>query len=176
MQGTCTFVRADGLKSLAVAIPIVANTVNLLLDYFFMGPLKLGIGGAGWATNLGYIVSLFLFIPYFRSPKRSLYFTRPSSRFFSLLWETVLMGLAPGLFYLCITIQTVVMNAVILSLGGTVGTTVQVVCISANSVAAIFTSGIAQTMLPISSALYGEKDYRGMRQLMRTGFLLMEGC
>ncbi|MCR5235924.1 MAG: ATP-binding protein [Lachnospiraceae bacterium] len=176
VQGTCTFVRADGLKHLAVVIPLVANSVNLLLDYIFMGPLNLGIAGAGWATNFGYIVSLFFFIPYFISPKRSVRFTRPSFRFFFLFKETMLMGLSPALFYLCMTIQTVVMNAVILSLGGAVGTTVQVVCISANSVAAIFTSGIAQTMLPISSALYGEKDYRGMRQLMRSGFLLMEGC
>lgn len=175
MQGTCTFVRADGFKKLAIVIPLVANSVNLLLDYILMGPLNLGIAGAGWATNLGYLVSLFLLIPYFLSKKRSVHFTRPTSRLFPLLKETMLMGLAPGLFYLCMTIQSFVMNAVILSLGGTVGATVQVVCLSANSLAGIFVSGTAQTMLPISSALYGEKDYRGQRQLMRTGFLVMEG-
>jgi len=175
MQGTCTFVRADGFKKLAIVTPLVANSVNLLLDYILMGPLKLGITGAGWATNLGYVVSLFFLIPYFMSPKRSVHFTMPTSRFFPLVWETIHTGLASGLFYLCMTLQTFVMNAVILSLGGTVGATVQVVCISANSLAGIFTSGTAQTMLPISSALYGEKDYRGQRQLMKIGFLVMEG-
>ncbi len=175
MQGTCTFVRADGFKKLAIVTPLVANSVNLLLDYILMGPLKLGIAGAGLATDLGYVVSLFFLIPYFLSPKRSVHFTRPTSRLFPLLGETMRTGLAPGLFFLCLTIQTFVMNTVILSLGGTVGATVQVVCLSANSLAGIFTSGTSQTMLPISSALYGEKDYRGQRQLMRTGFLVMEG-
>ncbi len=175
MQGTCTFVRADGFKKLAIVTPLVANSVNLLLDYIFMGPLNLGISGAGWATNLGYVVSLFFLIPYFISPKRSVHFARPTFRFFPLLKETMLTGLAPGLFYLCMTVQTFVMNVVILSLGGVIGASVQVVCISANSLASIFVSGTAQTILPISSALYGEKDYRGQRLLMRTGFYVMEG-
>lgn len=174
VNGTCAFVRTDGLQKLAVAIPVVANIVNLLFDYIFMGALHLGIASAGWATVIGYAAGILCLIPYFRSGKRSFSFTRASAHPWAMIRETLKTGLASALADVCLFIQSLTMNIIIISTFQAVGAQVAAVCISAQSVAAIFYRGTTETMLPIGGALYGEKDYSGLRAVMKTGFLMTE--
>ena len=55
------FVRVDGMPNLAFRAILLANIVNLCCDVIFMGVLKIGIGGAAWATLVGYAVgSIFI--------------------------------------------------------------------------------------------------------------------
>ena len=35
-SGVATYVRTDGMKKLAIALPIVSNAINLALDYVYM--------------------------------------------------------------------------------------------------------------------------------------------
>ena len=174
LNGTAAFVRVDGLRRLAVALPIVSNAVNLLLDYVFMGIFGLGIAGAGWATNIGFIAALFLLIPYFRSDKRTVFFTRVGLGDIRLMFNAFHLGLATAMMYLCMFIKTKFLNSIVLGALGVVGGQILAVCSSVTSVANIFFTGTAQTMLPINGALYGAQDYTGIRQLFRRGMLVME--
>lgn len=174
LNGTAAFVRVDGLRKLAVALPIVSNVINLTLDYVFMGLLKTGIAGAGWATNIGFAVSLVLLIPYFRSPKRSVFFTRIGFKDIKLMFNAFHLGLATALMYLCMFIKNLFLNMIIISTLGAVGGQIAAVCSAIMSVANIFFTGTAQTMLPINGALYGAQDYKGIRALFKTALLVME--
>ena len=174
VNGTCAFVRTDGLQKLAVAVPVAANIINLLLDYVFMGILHLGIASAGWATVIGYAAGTLCLIPYFRSGKRSFSFTRTAGHAWTELRETLKTGLASALADVCLFIQSLTMNIIIISTFQAVGAQVAAVCISAQSVAAIFYRGTTETMLPIGGALYAEKDYSGLRAVMKTGFIMTE--
>lgn len=174
LNGTAAFVRVDGLRKLAIALPIVSNAINLTLDYVFMGILKTGIAGAGWATNVGFAVSLVLLIPYFRSEKRSVFFTRIGWRDLKLMLNSFHLGMATALMYLCMFIKNQFLNMIILSTLGSVGGQIAAVCSSIMSVANIFFTGTAQTMLPINGALFGAQDYRGIRELFKTALLVME--
>ena len=174
LNGTAAFVRVDGLRKLAVALPIVSNVINLTLDYVFMGVLKTGIAGAGWATNIGFAATLVLLIPYFRSPKRSVFFARIGWKDLRLMLNAFHLGLATALMYLCMFIKNQFLNVIILSTLGTVGGQITAVCSAIMSVGNIFFTGTAQTMLPINGALYGAQDYRGIRELFKTALTVME--
>ena len=174
LNGTASFVRVDGLRKLAVALPIISNAVNLTLDYVFMGVVKTGIAGAGWATNIGFAVTLLLLIPYFRSPKRSVFFTRITWKDLKLMLNAFHLGMATALMYLCMFIKNLFLNMIIISTLGAVGGQIAAVCSGIMSVANIFFTGTAQTMLPINGALYGSRDYKGIRELFKTALLVME--
>ena len=174
LNGTSAFIRVDGLRKLAIIIPIVSNALNLTLDYVFMGICKFGIAGAGWATNLGFGASLFLLIPYFRSEKRTVFFTKIGFKDIKLMLNSFHLGLATALMYLCMFLKTFFLNRIIVITLGAVGGQILVVCSAVMSVGNIFFTGTAQTMLPINGALYGAQDYKGIRHLFKTSMLVME--
>lgn len=169
VNGTCVYVRSDSLKKLAMYVPIVANLVNLTFDYIFMGLMGFGIMSAAWATNIGYFVGLLMLISYFHSEARSVHFVPVSFRDIRLILEAFNSGMATALSHLTVFIRTVAMNTVILAAAGTVGMQILAVCMSGYNLAAIFYMGTSQTMLPIGGALYGEKDYNGLRSLFIEG-------
>ena len=169
VNGTCAYIRSDGIKKLAMYVPIVANVVNLLFDYIFMGVMGYGIMSAAWATNVGYFTGFLLVLKYFRSEARSVHFAPVSLGDIKLIFEAFSNGMATALSHLTIFIRTVAMNAVILAVGGSSGMQILAVCMSGYNLAGIFYMGTSQTMLPIVGALYGEKDYDGLRSLFMTG-------
>lgn len=59
------FVRADARPAFASNIVIVANAVNLGLDFLFMGAFKMGIAGSSIATVTGYAVGFVMMSTHF---------------------------------------------------------------------------------------------------------------
>ena len=167
-NGVSAYIRVDGLKTLAITVPILSNAVNLLFDYIFMGLMGLGIGSAGWATNIGYFAGLFCSVIYLKSKKRSVFFTSLGKEDLALIGSTLKTGLPSALMYACLFLRTFVMNSIIITAAGLVGSEVAAVCISADSIATIFYGGTTQTMLPIGGALYGERDYKGLKAMLNT--------
>ena len=67
-------VRNDGRPQLAMAAMIVGALSNAALDYVFMYPLDMGIGGAALATALCPIFSVLILLPHFVCRHGALYF------------------------------------------------------------------------------------------------------
>ena len=167
VNGTAAFIRSDGLKKLALALPVLCNAINLIMDFVFMGIMGFGIGSAGWATNVGFAAALLLLIPYFRSKERSVFFTKPGFQDISLVLDIFYTGLASALLNGSILLKSYVMNVIALNAFKTDGAVIISVCMSANSMANIFYMGTSQTMMPIGGGLYGERDWSGIRQLLK---------
>ncbi len=74
--------RNDGRPRLAMAAMILGAASNIVLDYVFMYPLNMGIGGAALATALGPIFSVLVLLPHFLRRRGALYFQpcRPAFR------------------------------------------------------------------------------------------------
>lgn len=68
--------RNDGKPKLAMVALTIGSLSNVLLDYVFMYPLNMGIGGAALATALGPILSDFILLPHFLMRKGEIYFSR----------------------------------------------------------------------------------------------------
>ncbi|MGL4736174.1 MAG: MATE family efflux transporter [Cellulosilyticaceae bacterium] len=69
-----SFVRNDGKPKLAMISTIAGALTNIVLDYFFIFELGLGIKGAAIATGLGQIVTVSVLLPHFLMKKGYLTF------------------------------------------------------------------------------------------------------
>ena len=169
---TAAFARTDGLRKLATALPIIANVINLICDYIYMAIFGWGIAGAGWATVTGYVVGALIALIYFKSPKRTVRFTKAAWGQLKQLGKIFGVGLPSALIYVCNFFRLFFVNAIILSSTGVVGGKIASVSFSLNSLAFILVEGASMTLLPILGALYGEKDSNGQRLTLRYGMIV----
>jgi Na+-driven multidrug efflux pump len=58
-------VRNDGRPNLATGVMAAMAALNVVLDYLFLFPLNMGIGGAALATGLSHSLGALIFIAYF---------------------------------------------------------------------------------------------------------------
>ena len=54
------FLQATGKTMLSTISQISGAVINIILDYIFIYPLKMGVAGAAWATIIGQFISLFI--------------------------------------------------------------------------------------------------------------------
>ena len=173
-SGVATYVRTDGMKKLAIALPIVSNAVNLMLDYVYMAIFGWGVAGAGWATVTGYAVGSLLLIGYFTSKQRTVRFIRVGIKDFKVLFEVFKTGLPMALGQACNLARTYFINAIILASSGSMGMQIVSICMSAFNIAMIFINGSSTTLMPICGALYGERDNKGVKYVLRFSLLITE--
>ena len=74
-------VRNDGSPKLAMFALAFGSVSNIVLDYVFMCPLNLGIGGAALATAIGPVFSVLIMLPHFLLKRGALYFAVPRLQF-----------------------------------------------------------------------------------------------
>ena len=173
IMGMAQFVRTDGKPRIAAWIALVANSVNLVLAYFFIQFLNLGIAGAGLATVLGYLTGIVMLLPYLRSKQRSFLFVKLCKNDFKQVGHLMNVGLPKALIQGTAFARTLVLNALIVSTLGSPGMAAMTVCLNALMLATIFIGGTNDTLLPIVGTLYGEKDHAGIRFTVRRAFWFM---
>ena len=72
--------RNDGRSKLAMFALAFGSISNIVLDYVFMYPLDMGIGGTALATALGPIFSVLILLPHFIQKKGALHCKRQTRR------------------------------------------------------------------------------------------------
>ncbi len=167
IPGMVYCLRIDGKVKLASYILITANLANLGLDLVYIGLLGMGISGASLATISGYAIGAGLLLVYVFANDRTLIINSQllSQPLLALkqAWQVMVTG-SPGAFSsLLLTLKLLLINTIVLSVAGSSGMVAFSVCISCLSLISMFISGSAQAMTPIAGAMYGEKDYPGIR-------------
>ena len=175
-SGMAIFIRMDGNPKASAAIVMIANAVNLVLDYVLIRFLGTGIAGAGLSTTLGYVAGSAIVIPYLANKKRSFHFVRPGKTILKTLRDILKSGMSKAVSQVCNLVRSLVINAVIVASLGSIGMSIMTVCTNVLMIANIFEGGVADTLLPIVGTLYGEKDYFGIRQTMRTARRVLTVC
>lgn len=161
-SGTALFMRVDGKPKASAMVVMIANAVNLLLDYTLIRFLHTGIMGAGLSTTLGYAAGTVLIAPYLFSPeRRSFRFVKPGA---GLLREVAGTGLPKGLTQFTSLGRSLVLNSLVMVRIGAVGMSVMTVLVNVLMICNIFVNGTCDAMLPIAGSLYGERDYYGVRR------------
>lgn len=174
--------RADGAAKTSSVMLIVANISNLLLDLVFIGCFEMGVGGSALATVIGYVLGLTAAILYLRSPGRGLHLvslgSSPGSWLSTLgasLKQFVITGGPSGLSSALMTVKIFFINTFMAYTFGNQGLVVFTVCLSLMSFASMFIGGTGGTMVPIIGALYGERDFRGIRMVFRYALTIAVG-
>lgn len=167
-SGMALFIRTDGSPKSSATVVLVANAVNLVLDYVLIAFAGWGIAGAGASTSIGYAAGAVIVIPYLLRKDRSFHFTKPGREAFRVLPEMLKTGMPKALIQMTSFFRQIILNGLIMSLFGAPGMTVMSVCINVLMISNIFVTGTSDALLPIAGTLYGEQDYSGIRATMRS--------
>ena len=155
------FMGVESHPELSSAYIILANVINLVLDYIFLAWTPLGVTGAAISTMLGYLLAMAVFVKYFKSKNKMLTLGAPES--LTPLKGAVKAG-APTLVYMGMNfVQSLVSNAIILHLLGANGITIYTVCVNIMLITLMVTGGVIRVIPSLAGVLYGEKDYYGLR-------------
>lgn len=171
------FVRNDTSPQLSMAAMIGGSLSNVILDYVFIFPLKMGIFGAVFATGLAPFFSMIILSQHFIKKKNGFHFTkcRPDGK--------LAVGILSSGFPSLITevssgIVMIVFNYIIMKLQGNIGVAAYGVIANLSLVVISIYTGIAQGIQPIISRNYGAGNYSDMRCILRyslTAVLILSG-
>jgi len=177
IMGLSYFVRVDGKPNMAFQALLLANIVNLILDFVYIGVFNMGIFGAGLATSTGFIVGTLFLMRYFFMVDRTMKFVRLArykvSTTFNYLKDIVVLGFSSSSSQLFLTINLLVFNNVIGALMGSSGFAAFGICRNLLFILFIFLIGTSQSMSPIVSIYYNEEDYNTVTHLMKQSFKIV---
>ena len=177
IMGLSYFVRVDGKPNMAFQALLLANIVNLILDFVYISIFNLGIFGAGLATSTGFIVGTLYLMRYFFMDDRTMKIVGLAkykiSTIFTYLKDILILGFSSSSSQLFLTINLLVFNNVIGSLMGSSGFAAFGICRNLLFILFIFLIGTAQSMSPIVSIYYNEEDYNTVTHLMKQSFKIV---
>lgn len=167
-------IRAEGKPKMASFITVLANVVNIVLDIVFMGPMKMGIKGAALASLCGFGVGAIVALC------SLLFGNRILQLCFKELWscclEIIKTGMPAALGVGLIAIRLFCLNYIVMATAGNKGMVAFSVCLETLSLCSMFITASAQTMMPILGIYYGEKDWSGVRMVLKRTFRVMVIC
>lgn len=158
----------DNNPKLGAAAFIVANAVNLLLDYIFLRYTDMGMTGAALSSMIGFGSGILLVIPYALSKKRMLRFSlREGLRQIKTIRVIIKNGTPQAMYFVMQILKYYILNAFIQNTLGADNMAIYAVCLNSVNIVRLFAEGIIGVVQTIGGVLYGEKDYFGIRRLVR---------
>ena len=168
------YIRVDGQPNFASAVIIIANIINIILNYTFLSS-GMGMYSASLATFIGYTISLAICLLYIRNPKRTFRFTAASLKLKTFIKSSVKMikvgfpGASIGVFDV---IFVYILNAFLASTLGDIGLTTYMLCVDALVIASIIDIGISETLTSIVPIYYAKHDYINLNHLIRISLII----
>ena len=106
-----------GRPGMGMVLGVSAGIVNILLDYIFMVPLRMGIKGAAFGTGIGYMILAVIGLWFFSAKKGSLHFRKPVIDF-SVLAESCTNGFSEMVSQAATAVTTFLFNLIMMKLLG----------------------------------------------------------
>lgn len=156
MANTCftSFTRNDQNPKLAMVATLFSGLFNIVMDWWLMFPMKLGMTGAALATAFSPIVSMSICsLHFFRKDNHLKWIWKWPS--FSKLVRSMSLGLVIFVGEMASGVTTMVFNYVLLSLGGTISVAAYGIIANCALVVIAIYNGIAQGQQPLASHYFG---------------------
>lgn len=170
-------ITVDNCPRLGASCFILANIVNLVLDYLFLRCTDLGMYGAALSTIIGYGVGNLVLIPYSLSKKRMLSLNlKQGFRQIRMLWTVIKAGFSQVSYLLMLILQYFVLNTYIQSTLGADHMAIYAVCMNSVEIVKLCIEGVIGVIQTIAGILFGEKDYYGIRRLVRRTIIIVSGA
>ncbi len=166
------FVRNDGAPQLSMAAMIGGSMSNIVLDWVFIFPCKMGIFGAVFATGLAPVISMLILSVHFIHRRNRFHFIKckPEAR---LLRNILSSGVPSLVTEVSSGIVIIVFNAIILKLQGNVGVAAYGVIANLSLVVIAIYTGIAQGIQPLISRNHGMKNEKNVKAIFRYAITTM---
>lgn len=166
------FVRNDGSPQLSMTAMLVGSFGNIILDYIFIFPMKMGIFGAILATGFSPIISILMMLLHWLKKKNEFHFiwTKPD---LGIVRQNLSLGFPSLIAQLSSGIVMITFNAIILNLEGNTGVAAYGVVANISLVIVAVYTGISQGVQPLVSHYYGTGDRMHTGQVLRYAMVAM---
>ena len=172
------YIRVDGQAKFASAVIIIANLINIALDYYFLSS-GMGMSSASLASFIGYTIGLLICIIYVRNPKRTFRFVRKAleiKTFLKSTWEMIKIGFPGASVGFFDVVFVYILNIFLVATIGDLGLTTYMVCMDALVIASIIDVGVSETLTSIVPIYYAKHDYINLNHLVKNSLLITGSC
>jgi len=172
------YIRVDGQPNFASAVIIIANIINIILDYAFLSS-GMGMASASLASFIGYTIGLAVCLIYIRNPKRTFRFIRKALEIKTFAKTTAKMikvgfpGASIGIFDV---IFVYIINMFLTATLGDLGLTTYLLCMDILVIASIVDMGVSETLTSIVPIYYSKHDYVNLNHLVKNSLLITYVC
>lgn len=161
------FLPPSGAPKIATAINVVANGVNLLMDYVYIKIFGMGVEGAAWATLTGYLVSILLIVYVVLRRKAKIHHLRAGIKDLRILGNLAGLGGAPAVSQLGFALKFAFCNGQAVLYGGSAGVVAYSLCNQTISIISIFLAALVGASMPLIAVLHGQRDFRGENGMLK---------
>lgn len=168
------FIRNDDNPNLSMIAMLLGSFSNIILDYIFIFPFKLGMFGAAFATGLAPIISLIVLSIHFIKKRNNFKFIKCTINKIYIKM-IISLGIPSFITEFSSGIIMLVFNFTILNIANNIGVAAYgIIANLALIVVAIFT-GIAQGIQPIISKNYGEGKTKNVKVIYKYALITATG-
>lgn len=153
------FIRTDGSPRFVMYCTLIGGVINVIGDWLFVFPLKMGMAGAAIATVLGSVVQSILLVAFVLCKKTSLKFVKPH-KWLSAVRKIVTVGFGSGLGSLSLIAISFIANNQIMKYCGAPALALYGVLGTVSALFLSIFSGVGQAAQPIISENYGAGNHK----------------
>ncbi|WP_407430876.1 MATE family efflux transporter [Methanobrevibacter sp.] len=168
------YIRVDDHPNFASAVIIIANAINIVLDYTFLS-WGWGMASASLASFIGYAISLVVCLWYIRHPKRTFRFIRSALKiktFLKTTWKMTKVGFPGASIGVFDVIFVFIMNKFLAITLGDTGLATYLLCMDILVIGSIVDVGISETLTSIVPVYYSKHDYVNLNHLIKISLLM----
>ncbi|MFV0504782.1 MAG: MATE family efflux transporter [Lachnospirales bacterium] len=167
-----SFTVTSGLPTKGLILTAWAGITNIVLDYVFIVPFKMGILGAAIATGLGYTVAAVLGIYIFLNKENLLHFSKFSIEP-KVLLKTCSNGASEMITNAAISVTTFLFNIIFLRYYGEDGVASITIILYYQFIFSAIQFGYSAGIAPIVSYKYGEKNLPQLKRIMKLSLIFI---
>lgn len=157
-----SFFVTAGRPGLGLGLTVAAGVTNGVLDWLYMGPMKMGIAGAAIATVTGFCIPATCGVLFFLLRRRGLRFAKPELRW-RLLGRACFNGSSEMVTNLSTAVTTFFFNAIMLELLGEAGVAAITIVLYAQFLLVALFLGFSMGVAPVFSFNHGAERYDRLR-------------
>lgn len=167
-------IRADGNPRYSMKCMMVGAVINIVLDWLFIFPMKMGVFGAGLATVIGQIVSGSLCFAYLRHLKTVHIHKSDIKPTGKLTGQILMMGFPSLITQIMTAAVQITMNNLMRIYGAQsiygsdIALSVYGMMMKVYQIAHSMFVGVSSATQPINGYNYGAKQYKRVRESYRT--------
>lgn len=161
---TETFVRVMGKPNQVFISGLICFLGNIILDYFFIFKINLGISGAGYATILANFLGALALISKIK-------FGKIEKEMLPKIKTIFFNGSSEMLTTLASAVAIYLFNRVLLDKIGVMGVTAMTIVYYINSILGVTLYGVSQALQPLVAYNLGAKDLRKIKGILKISLL-----
>lgn len=160
------FFVTEGKPDIGLAVTIVGGVANAILDYVFMGPMKMGIAGAALATGIGQAIPAIVGLVYFTFHRKNLYFVKFKLDL-ALLKESCFNGSSEMVSNMATSVVTFLFNIIMLKLRGEEGVAAITIALYGQFLFNSLYLGYSMGVAPVISFNYGRQNKTLLKRIVK---------